>query len=95
MEDDGDYSWHVACSANQRENLLSDSVIQSIDTNTVRALVNGQIYTYMGFNFIKTQRAPISGTNRDVYFWVKSSMQAAVGQSPRGFMDVLPQKRQQ
>ena len=94
MEDDGENRWNIVCSANQRENLLSDSVIQSIDTNTVRALVNGQIDQYLGLTFIKSQRAAITGANiRDVFVWVKSSMQLAIGQEPRGFMDILPQKR--
>lgn len=94
MEDDGDHSWHIACSANQRENLLNDSVIQSIDTNTVRALVNGQIDTYMGFHFIKSQMAAITGANiRDVFMWVKASMKLAISQEPRGFIDVLPGRR--
>jgi hypothetical protein len=93
-EDDGDHRWYIVCSANQRENLLSDSVIQSIDTNTVRALVNGQIDTYMGMTFIKSQRSAIDGSNiRDVFMWVKASMQLAISQEPRSFMDVLPQKR--
>lgn len=93
MEDDDAHRWYTACSANQRENLLSDSVIQSIDTNTVRALVNGQIDQYMGFTFLKTQRAPIDGSNiRDVYFWVKASMKLAINEDARGFIDVLPHR---
>jgi hypothetical protein len=81
-------------SAFQRDKLLNDSTIQSIDTNTVRALVNGQIDTYMGFTFLKSQRAAIDGSNiRDVFFWVKISMQLAISQEPRSFMDVLPAKR--
>ena len=93
-EDEGDHSWHIVMSSGCRQDLLTDSVVQSIDTNTVRALVNGQIDTYLGFQFIKSQRAAIDGSSiRDVFAWVKSSMQLAIGQEPRGFMDILPQKR--
>lgn len=93
-EGEGDDSWHIVCSANQRENLLADSTIISIDTNTVRALVNGQINTYLGFNFIKSQRSAIDSSNlRDVFAWVKKSMQLAIGQEPRSFIDILPSKR--
>lgn len=93
-EDDGDNSWHIMMSAVGREQLLSDTELTSADFNTVRALVNGQINTYLGFNFIKSQRADIDGSNlRDNFAWVKQSMQLAVSQEPRGFMDVIPAKR--
>ena len=94
MEDEGDYSWHIVCAADQRQKLLGDSTLTSSDFNTVRALVNGQINQYLGLNFIKSQRTDVtSGGIRDVFVWVKASMQLAIGQEPRAFMDVLPQKR--
>jgi len=38
--------------------LLGDSTITSADYNTVRALVNGEIDTFMGFKFIMSERLP-------------------------------------
>jgi hypothetical protein len=94
-EDDGDHSWHIVCSAIAREKLLGDANLISSDFNTVKALVNGQVNTWLGLNFIKSQRAAIVTATavRDVFVWVKASMQLAIGQEPRGFIDVLPQKR--
>ena len=99
MEDDGDNSWHIVMSASNRKSLLDEDptsgrAVSSSDYNTVRALVNGQIDTFLGFNFIKSQRANVAtGDIRKVFAWVKKSMQLAISQEPRGFMDVLPQKR--
>ena len=94
LEDDGDNSWHIVTSASNRENLLGDSNVRSIDTNTVRALVAGQINTFMGFDFIKSQRADIDANDvRDVFVWVKSSVQLAISEEPRAFIDTLPTKR--
>lgn len=95
-EDDGDYRWYTVMSAMCRQNLLRDAgnSLTSGDFNTVRALVSGQIDQYLGLTFIKSQRAPLAtGNLRDVYVWVKSSMQLAIGEEPRSFMDILPQKR--
>jgi hypothetical protein len=95
MEDDGDYSWHLVTAAAGRANLLTDAEVTSADYNTVRALTNGQINTYLGFDFIKSQRLPVV-TATDIradFAWVKSSMQLAIGEEPRSFIDQLPQKR--
>lgn len=93
-EDDGENSWHIVTSAIARESLLADANLISSDFNTVKALVNGQINTWLGLNFIKSQRAAITAAGvRDIFVWVKSSMQLAISQEPRGFIDVLPQKR--
>jgi hypothetical protein len=36
----------------QRDNLLADSKIQSIDFNEIKAMVNGEVNKYMGFEFL-------------------------------------------
>jgi hypothetical protein len=43
-------------SANDLYNLLGDTNITSADFNTVRALVNGEIDTFMGFKFVRSER---------------------------------------
>lgn len=94
-EDDGDNAWFICMSARAREFLLTNGTeVTSADFNTIRALVNGQINTFLGFTFLKSQRAAIdSGDVRDTFAWVKKSMQLSIGQEPRSFMDRLPQKR--
>lgn len=94
MEGDGDDRWCAVLSARAREQLLQQTEVTSADFNTVRALVNGQIDQFLGFTFLKSQRAAIDTSDvRDTFFWVKRSMMLAVGTEPRGFMDVLPSKR--
>ena len=98
-EDDGDYRWYGVLTAKSRQHLLDEDPtagpsVTSSDYAAVKALVNGQVDTFLGFKFLKSQRMDIDGSNiRDNFFWVKSSMQLAVGQEPRSFIDVIPQKR--
>lgn len=47
---------YFAYSANELYNLLGDNNITSADYNTVKALVNGEVDTYMGFKFVRSQR---------------------------------------
>ncbi len=93
LEDGGDNEWFIVMEADQREALLSDTTITSSDYNTVKNLVDGQINQFMGFTFLKSQRLPLSGSDRSCFAWVKSDMKLGIGQEPRGFIDVLPGKR--
>lgn len=42
--------------ANQRENLLSETEVTSADFNTIRTLVRGKMNSFLGFEFIRTER---------------------------------------
>lgn len=53
---------HLAHNANQLENLLSATEVTSSDFNTVRALVQGELNTFLGFNFIHTQQINTQGS---------------------------------
>jgi len=100
-EGDGDDMWYACLTAAAREDLLSadhtaagPGTVADFDFATVKALVNGQIDTFMGFKFLKSQRVTRGATNSwNCPFWVKRSMQLSIGQEPRSFMDVLPSKR--
>ena len=47
---------YVACTASQMQSLLSHTEVTSADYNTVRALVNGELNTFLGFNFVHSER---------------------------------------
>lgn len=47
---------YIAVSSSQLENLLSETAVTSSDFNTVRALVQGQLDTWLGFKFHRLQR---------------------------------------
>jgi len=49
---------YCVCTHRQIENLLASTEVNSIDYNAVRALVEGQVHHYMGFNFIQTELVP-------------------------------------
>lgn len=58
----------------QLTNLLATTEIKSADYNSVKALVNGQIDTFMGFKFIKNTRLPKASTTRTCVAWVKGAV---------------------
>lgn len=51
---------YFAFSASSLENLLSQTEVTSADYNTVRALVAGELDTFLGFKFIHTERLILS-----------------------------------
>lgn len=52
---------HIAVSQKQIDGLLNDTKVTSSDYNTVKALVQGEIDTFMGFKFHRTQLLPVGG----------------------------------
>jgi hypothetical protein len=50
--------FYFLCTVEQVTDLLSDPKITSIDYNTVRALVSGDVNSFMGFTFILTDMLP-------------------------------------
>lgn len=47
---------YLAVTSSQINSLLGQTQITSSDFNTVKALVDGQVDTYMGFKFVRTER---------------------------------------
>jgi hypothetical protein len=60
MNNDGE--WHCALHPNQLADLLNITEATSADYNVVRALVTGEINTYMGFTFHQTPLIPAQGS---------------------------------
>lgn len=85
---------YVYCSASQISALLRSTQVTSSDYNNVRALVAGEVNTYLGFTFIRGQRGAIDGSNvRTVLAWAKSGVMAAFGQDITTEIAVRPDKR--
>jgi hypothetical protein len=59
--------------------LLSTTQVTSSDYNTVKALVQGQLDTFMGFKFVMSNLVP-SGK---AIVWSKNAMALAIGSEPR------------
>lgn len=51
---------YIACTASQISSLLGQTAVTSADFNTVRALVTGEVNSFMGFEFIRIERLALS-----------------------------------
>jgi hypothetical protein len=79
---------YIACSPKQISDLLNDSDVTSADFNTVRALVKGELDTYVGFKFITTNRLGLDGSgDRRVFAWAMDGIKLAVGKEPTARID--------
>ena len=54
---------YIAVGPNQIEALLNNTTVTSSDFNIVKALVQGEIDTFLGFKFIVTNRLPLRQTS--------------------------------
>lgn len=58
--------------SSQMESLLGSTLATSADYNSVRALVQGDINTYLGFRFIQSEYGGLDANNDErVWFWHK------------------------
>lgn len=79
--DDGDR--FVVLNAKQLRNLLAETEITSSDYNSVKALVNGEVNSFMGFNFIRSERIGVdANSDHKVLYFHKSGIKLGVGQNP-------------
>ena len=78
----------IVMAPSQMENLLSITEATSSDFNTVKALVNGEINQFLGFNFVTTSLMP----DDKVYFWDEAGMLLGVAQEPVFKIDEVPTK---
>ena len=77
----GAWAMGRAMDAKQLSQLLALEQITSGDYNTVKALVQGDVDTFMGFKFMRTQRLALDANgNRSVLAFCRSAMGLAVGQ---------------
>ena len=76
---DPDEARTIVCSAKQISDLLGTTQITSADFNSVKALVQGDIDTFMGFKFIRSERLGTdSNGNRQVLAFTITSMGLAL-----------------
>lgn len=90
---DPDESRFIAVSAKQVTNLLATTEVTSSDYNTVKALVEGKVDSFMGFEFIRTERLPKTNTERLCPVWVPSGIMLGVGKEPTFRMAERSDKR--
>ncbi len=91
-ETDPDDPRYVGLTAKQVTNLLATTEITSSDYNTVKALVQGEVDTFLGFKFLRTQRLGLVGSDRAVLAWTKSGITLGMGSDMKGRITERPDK---
>ena len=79
---------YIIVSPEQIEDLLNITSVTSADFNTVRALVQGEVDTFVGFKFIVSNRLNTdSDGNRQVIAFAGDGIKLAVGKDVTGRID--------
>jgi hypothetical protein len=72
----------------QLEDLLNTTEVTSSDYNVVKSLVQGDLKTWVGFSFVRTERLLTdASSNRDCYAYQEWAMQLAVQKDIEGRLD--------
>ncbi len=79
-ETDPDEPRFCALKAGQVTDLLNTTEVKSSDYNTVKALDAGQLNSFLGFEFIRTERIT-TVTSTLVLCWVKSGLLLGIGEN--------------
>jgi hypothetical protein len=89
---------HIIIHANSLASMLSETSVTSSDFNTVKALVAGEINTFLGFMFhVMGDRAegglPLDNSNdRTIYAFHKDAIGMAEGIAPKTEINYVPEK---
>ena len=78
--------------AKQLQDLLSTDEISSSDYNAVKALVRGEVDTFLGFRFIESQRLAVASSVRTVLAFQKSGVGLAIASNPEVNVAKRPDK---
>lgn len=79
---------YIAVAPKQISNLLNSTTVTSSDFNTVKALAMGEINSFVGFNFIVTNRLGVDGSSaRRVIAFAMDGIKLAVGREPTARID--------
>lgn len=85
---------YVVMGSTQFKDLLEDDKISNADYNTVKALVKGEIDTYLGFKFLRSERLLLSDSDtRLCYAWAQTGVLLGVSQEPVSVSAPRPDKR--
>jgi hypothetical protein len=84
----------IVVNAKMLTNLYGTTEIKSIDYNSVKALAQGTIDTFLGFKFVRTERVVKDATATTGYAmaWAKSCVALGIGQEINTSVDRRPDK---
>ena len=88
---------HIIIHANNLAGMLRETKVTSSDINTVKALVNGELNTFLGFNFhVLGDRdeggLPLTSGDRKVYAFHRDAIGMAEGIAPKTEINYIPEK---
>ena len=83
---------YIVVGPKQISDLLGTTEVTSSDFNTVKALSNGEINTFLGFNFIVSNRLSIASSKRLCLAYAMDGVKLALGQDLMSRIDELPNK---
>lgn len=88
-------SYIIIVSTKQLDAMLAVTEVKSADYNSVKALVNGAIDTYMGFKFVRvpTDRLPLSGGTRSCVAYAPRALHFGTGKEIGARLAERPDKR--
>ena len=90
---DPDLPRHIVMKSNQFYDLLEDEKIVSADYATVKALVNGDIDTYMGFKFHRSERLAQDSSNDTLCLaWIPEGIGLSMGMDVKTEISERPDK---
>jgi hypothetical protein len=73
---------YFVCGPKQIQDLLNTTEVKSADFNTIRALAQGEINSFLGFEFIMSTRLAFDGTNTDdrlCFGFTEDAIKLAIG----------------
>lgn len=88
---EGQYDLYLVCDPSQIQSLLRTTEVTNSDYNTIKALVAGEIDTFMGFKFIKSNRLTLgTGNVRECIAYERQGLLLATGMEIK--VDVGPRR---
>jgi hypothetical protein len=81
---------YLLCSPKQIQDLLATTEVKSSDFNTVKALAQGSINSFLGFDFIPSTRLSFDSVNTDdrlCYAFTEDAVKLAVGKDVTARID--------
>ena len=78
---------YIVVGPEQIEDLLNNSTVTSSDYNSIKALVHGEIDTFLGFKFIKSTRLSVASSVRTCFAWAEDGIKLAVGKDVMAMID--------
>jgi hypothetical protein len=76
----------------QLEDLLGVTQVTSADYASVKALVHGEISSFLGFNFVRSERLTIASSKRKCIAFQKKGLGLAIGKDMMTQVDTRPDK---